>query len=94
MIEFQFSREPAALISFDGRILELFWATSRQGSRLHVFQIAKIWIETDKHGVHTLNANSRYAGIQLLSGHVISPEALGQMQELILAVQKAMAGFA
>ena len=93
-IEFQFSTEPAALISFDGRILEIFWATSRQSSRVHIFQIAKIWIETDKHGVNTLNATAKYAGIQLFGGHIVSQEALEQTRELIAIVQQAMAQYA
>ena len=94
MVEIQFSTDSAALISFDGRIVELFWAAARQSSRFHVFQIGKIWIDTDKHGVHTLNATSKYAGIQLLGGHVVSQESLGQMQELILAIQQAQTHYA
>ena len=94
MLEYQISTSPATIISFDGRIIEIFWMTSRQGGRFHVFQIAKIWIETDKHGAHFLNFNSKYADQILVSGLAISESALAQTQELVLAVQGAMAGYA
>ena len=91
MLEFKISTQPATIISFDGRIIEIFWTTSRQGGRFHVFQIVKIWIETDKHGTHTLNFNSKYVNEILVSGLTTSESALAQAQELVLAVQQAMA---
>jgi hypothetical protein len=95
MIEIRLSTEPNdnTLIMFDGHILEFFSLTSRQSSRMHVFQIAKIEIVMDARGKNTLEVTSKYVNSILLGGQTVRPEALAETQALVAAVRQAMAQY-
>jgi len=92
MLEIRLSTEPSdnTLLTFDGQVLEFFSVVSRGSTRLHVFEIAAIEIVTDKKGRNSLNITSKYAGIPLLAGLTVRPEALGEAQALVVAVRQAM----
>jgi hypothetical protein len=95
MIEIRLSTSSSdnTLITFDGHIVEYYSVLSRQSSRMHVFQIARIEIVTDKHGNNTLSIISKYANSILLAGATIRPEVLAETEALVAAVRQAMAQY-
>jgi hypothetical protein len=93
MAEVRLSTDPInnALISFDGRVLEFFSASSKDSARFHVAQIALIQISPDKSGKNVLTVESKYVNQILLGGLVVREEVLVDMRAMVAAVQKAMA---
>jgi hypothetical protein len=93
LVEIRLTTDPhnSTILTFDGRVLELFWMTSRQSARYHVFQIAKIELSTDKHGQHSLDITSRYVNQIMLGGQPVRPEVLAETQALVEVVRQAMA---
>jgi hypothetical protein len=95
MIEIRLSTEPSnnTLITFDGKVIEFFSVVARGSTRIHIFEIAKIEIVTDKHGNNTLNIYSKYVNSILMAGATIRPEVLAETQALVAAVRQAMAQY-
>jgi len=95
MIEVRLSTESSnnTLIRFDGQVVEFFSYVVRQSIRIHVFQIARIEIVTDKKGRNLLNVTSKYVDMPLLTGETVRPEALADAQAFVMAVQQAMASY-
>ncbi|HEX2696265.1 MAG TPA: hypothetical protein VHM28_01065 [Anaerolineales bacterium] len=88
-MEVQLNSGPRKLIvSFGDNVLEYFSLMSAEGSaRYHVGHFKSIEITTDKKGAHTLEVKLE---TRMLASEV-SEQALPKAQELVTAVQKAMA---
>ena len=95
MIEIRLSTEPSdnTLIAFDGHVVEFFSVIVRQCMRIHVFEIAKIEIVTDKHGRNSLNIYSKYVNSLILGSATVRSEVLAEAQDLVAAVRQAMAAY-
>jgi hypothetical protein len=95
MIEIRLSSSTSdnSLITFDGHVIEYFSTLFKGSSRIHVIQIARIEIVTDKHGNNTLSINSKYVNSILMAGATIRPEALAETEALVAAVRQAMAQY-
>ncbi len=80
---------PKARAAFDGRVLEVFYFDeSGQTSRFHVAYIGEIGLTTDKKGRH-------YLDLKTTLGYPwrqdVDAGNLAQAQQLVAAVQQAMA---
>jgi hypothetical protein len=95
MIEIRLSTESSdnTLITFDGKIIEYFSVVTRGSTRIHVFEIANIEVATDAKGRNRLNITSKYVNSPLLTGLTVRPEALAEMQALVVEVKQAMAQY-
>ena len=77
------------LLTFDGRVLEVFYDMGDKSWRYHVSLITSIQLgPPDKHGMQKLNFKTKEFGERTATE--IAPDQVGQAQELVAAVQQAM----
>lgn len=85
------SSSTKAILLFDGRVLELFhtlWVGKTL--RYHVANIGAIEIVTDKKGAQTLSVKGKAGGQEIFK---VEAGALADAQQLVAAVQQAMAAY-
>lgn len=75
------------ILAFDGRVLEVFWVTSNEGSeRYHAGHIQSIQLALNNKGRHILEWKTEFHGFK----EEVSEEALPKAEQLVAEVQKAM----
>ena len=74
------------MVSFDGRVLEIF-PEGKESYRYHIRQITSIQLgPPDKHGKQDLTFKVRWGEYDLQ----VAPDQVGAAQELVAAVQQAI----
>jgi hypothetical protein len=78
------------ILTFDGTVVEYF---GRNGSndRYHARYIAKIALQTDRKGRAQIQIQMELTGGRVTS--YVKPEHMGRAEELVSAVQNAMASY-
>ncbi len=89
MTSIKLSEDFPLVLTFDGRVLELFQDTS--SNRIHVTWIKKMELKADKKGKHTLDIQT--LGDSALEGNEVDQAAVTQVTALIAEVEQARAAF-
>ena len=80
--------ELTAIVSFDGHVLELFYAEMDTGShRFHISHITGVSFGPDKKGRQTLEFKTRSGQPYKLE---VEPAKIAEVQSLVMAVQQAI----
>ncbi len=89
MTTIKLSEDFPLVLSFDGKVLELFQDTS--SNRIHVTWIKKMELKADKKGKHTLDITA--VGDGGLEGNEVDESVVARVNALIAEVEQAKAGF-
>ncbi len=89
MVTIKLAEEFPIVLSFDGKVLEVFQDT--ESNRIHVSWIDKLQLKTDKKGKHTLDIFTH--GDSSLEGNEVDENAVPKVSQLIAEVEKAKAAF-
>lgn len=89
MTTFKPSEDRPLVLSFDGKVLEVF--RPGEGLRYHVSLIEKLELKTDKKGKHTLDINMVWSYSN--RDNAVDDAAVGKVTDLIAEVEKAKAAF-
>jgi hypothetical protein len=78
------------VLTFDGKVMEVFYHGSTASKRMHISQIDDIQLQADKKGNHSLNIKN---GVTGMMGIEINEAAFPQVAQLCADVLKARAEY-